>query len=88
MILDAIFNFIASIFGVLIDFLPVADTSVGIGINTAMTTLRNGLVSVNWIFPVDTLLFLLQISFYCIAVIFLIKIYRWIFSNLTAGLFK
>jgi hypothetical protein len=72
----------------IIGLFPAADPNVVAFINNGVTSFRAALISVNWFFPVDTLLQVLGYMFIIEAAMLLIKLIRYIAGVLTVGVLK
>lgn len=88
MIIDGISYVLLNVLTFLVNIFPIADSNIISSINTNFIQFRNIIVASNFIFPIDTLLFLLNTLFYFVSLIFTFKLGRWLLSNLSAGFFK
>jgi len=87
-----IFNVIVSFFVIALQFIvnlfPTADTGVISFITNGVASFRSALISINWFFPVDTLLQVLGYMFIIEAAVLFIKLGRYIAGVFTMGVLK
>lgn len=86
MIIDGIISIAYVLFLPIIDLFPDADETAISTISDAIYNVKNFMGSFNWIFPVDTFFFCLNITIGVVVGIGLLRLIRWIASLLTANI--
>lgn len=85
MIIDAIINFACTLFTPLVALFPTANGEAVASIHDALYNIKLNMGAFNWIFPVDTFFFCLNITLLVIIGIGLIRVVRWIASIVTVN---
>lgn len=88
-LLNAISLFFVTIFLYLISLLPAPDPTVTTFLgNTQLVNFRDWMEQANWIFPVDTLAWVLGVIFVTEGIIFLWHLLRYLLGLFTGGAAK
>ena len=85
MIIDAIISLAYTLFSPLVALFPTADATAVINLHEALYNIKLTMGAFNWIFPVDTFFFCLNITLAVIIGIGVIRVVRWIASILTVN---
>lgn len=86
--IDAILSTAIQWFNVLISFFPDANLNIVDQINSFMSNFRNGMAIMDNIIPVSMFMWAMALILTIETALFTFKVWRWIASNVSLGIFK
>jgi len=81
-------SFITGSVEFVLSILPTADSNIIAQISESTLFFRNALISINWLFPVDTALLVFSSIFVIQLSLFLFKIIKYVAGIISVGLLK
>jgi hypothetical protein len=88
MLLQGFINLASYLLLVIINMLPDANPQILTFLSEKFAIVKDLLLAINFLFDVNTLLWVLGIALTTEAILFGFKIFEWIVTNLTVGLYK